>query len=217
MEFEFADFLGNIHIGVSMLSTENFIFLPILAPDTLKQLIERVLKVKTIKVAENIIGSLAIANSHGIVVSNVISEEVLEQLKKTDLPIYKSSEFFAFGNVVLANDYAGIISPVVPKNIRKNISDVLNIPLETGTIVNSDLVGSLAYITNYGGVFTPLASEEDTLRMKEILKLKKVGISSINKGSEFVASGILGNTKGILVGRETTGIEIMEITRCFSL
>ncbi len=216
IELEYANFLGNIHIGVAMLSTENFVFLPTLASTSLKKLAERVLKVKAIRVSENIIGSLAVANSNGIAVSNVISEEVLHQLKKANLPIYKAPEFFAFGNVVLANDYGGIISPVVPKTIRENISDVLDIPLETRTLANSDLVGSLAFITNYGGLFTPLVSEEEIQKLKDILNLRGIGMGSINKGSGFVASGILGNTKGILVGKETTGIEIMEITRCFS-
>ena len=217
IELAYADFLGTIHIGVAILSTENFVFLPTLASNSLKKLAERVLRVKAIRVTENIIGSLAVANSNGIAVSNVISDEVLHQLRKADLPIYKAPEFFAFGNVVLANDYGGIISPVVPKSIRDNISDVLDIPLEKKTLANSDLVGSLAFITNYGGLFTPLATEEEIQDLKDFLNLKGIGIGSVNKGSEFVASGILGNTKGILIGKETTGIEIMEITRSFSL
>ena len=57
---------------------------------------------------------------------------------------------------------------------------------------------------------------EEISFIKKTLNLQEVGVGSINKGSEFVASGIIGNSKGMLIGRETTGIEIMEITRCFS-
>ncbi|MHA2074301.1 MAG: translation initiation factor IF-6 [Candidatus Hodarchaeales archaeon] len=216
MEIEFADFLGNIHIGVSLFSNEKIAFLPNATPNSLTDLIRRTLKVEITKVTESIIGSLVIGNSFGMVVSNVISSEVLSQLKTSNLPIFQAPEFFAFGNVVLANDHGGIISPIVPSSIREKISEILNIPLETKTIANSDLVGSLGFITNHGGIFTPLASEDEIMDFKSILHLKEVGIGSINKGSEFVASGIIGNTKGLLIGRETTGIEIMEISRCFS-
>ncbi|MFW9903409.1 MAG: translation initiation factor IF-6 [Candidatus Thorarchaeota archaeon] len=216
MEFEFVDFLGSIHIGVKMLCTEKLAFTPYNTPLYLQNLLNYTLKVEIIQVSDNIIGSLAVGNSFGSVVSSVLSSEVLNKFRSTDLPIFQSSEFFAFGNVVLANDYGGIISPVVPSTIQKAISDTLQIPLEARTIANSDLVGSLAFVTNYGGLITPLASEEEILEIKEILHLQQVGVGSVNKGSEFVASGMVGNTKGLLIGRETTGIETMEITRCFS-
>ncbi len=216
MKIEFVDFLGSIHIGVKMLITENFAFIPNNTPTSLQNLVQGLLEVKIFQISESIIGSLVVANSFGMVISNVISSEVLEQINQVDLPVYQASEFFAFGNVVLANDYGGLISPIIPPKIRKNISETLNIPLETIKIAQSDLVGSLAFITNNGGLFTPLASEEEISEIKDILHLQQVGVGSVNRGSEFVASGMVGNTKGILIGRETTGIEIMEITRCFS-
>lgn len=216
MEIEFVDFLGSIHIGVKMLCTENMAFLPVNTPLYLENLVRHNLKVEVTQISDSIIGSLTVGNSFGNVVSNVISSEVLNEMEATGIPIYQSPEFFAFGNVVLANDFGGIISPVVPPAIREAISDTLNVPLEPKTIAKSDLVGSLAFVTNYGGLFTPLASEKEISEMKEILNLQQVGVGSVNKGSEFVASGMVGNTKGILIGRETTGIEIMEITRCFS-
>ncbi|MFX0170649.1 MAG: translation initiation factor IF-6 [Candidatus Hodarchaeota archaeon] len=215
MEIEFTDFLGSVHIGVSMFCTESVAFLPINAPSHLKDLIQKLMQVEITLVSDNIIGSLVVGNSYGCVVSSVITDEVLNQIKSAGLTIYQAPEFFAFGNVVLVNDFSGIISPIIPPQIRREISETLNVPLEPKTLAQSDLVGSLAYITNYGGLFSPLTSEEEINDLKDILHLNEAGVGSVNKGSEFVASGIVGNTKGILVGRETTGIEIMEITRCF--
>lgn len=216
MEIEFIDFMGSVHVGVALFCTEKNAFLPNNASESLIKQVQNVLEVEVAKVSDNIIGTLVIGNSNGCVISNVLSLEVLNQLKSSDLPVYQSPEFFAFGNVALVNDHAGIISPIVPPAIRNEIANNLDINLETRTLAQSDLVGSLAYVTNYGGLFTPLASEEEISEFKEILHLQEVGVGSVNKGSEFVASGIVGNTKGILVGRETTGIELMEITRCFS-
>ncbi|PWI49181.1 hypothetical protein CEE45_03325 [Candidatus Heimdallarchaeota archaeon B3_Heim] len=216
MEIEFADLNGNIHIGVSILCTENYALVPIETPDTLVRLIGSTMKVKVVRLAERIIGSLVVGNSNGFIISNVITKEVVDQIESTDLPVYQAPEFFAFGNVVLANDYSGLISPIVPPSIRENIQRILKVPLTLKTIANSDLVGSLGYITNYGGLITPLANEEEVKEIKNLLNLHEIGVGSVNKGSEFIASGIIGNSKGMLIGRETTGIEIMEITRCFS-
>ncbi|MHA1214312.1 MAG: translation initiation factor IF-6 [Candidatus Hodarchaeales archaeon] len=215
MEIELIDYLGSIHIGVAMLITEEFAFVPNNIPESLKRIIQRVTQTKILEISENIIGSLMVGNSKGLVVSNVISQEVLNQIKKSGLPVYQSPEFFAFGNVILANDFGGIISPIVPPSIRKNIAETLDVPIETKQIANSDLVGSLAFVTNHSGLFTPLAEEKEITEIKKILQLKETGVGSVNKGSEFVASGLLGNSKGLLVGKETTGIEIMEISRCF--
>ena len=43
----------------------------------------------------------------------------------------------------------------------------------------------------------------------------KVEQSSINNGIPYVASGILANNHGIVVGSLTTGPEIMMLTRAF--
>ncbi len=216
MEIEFADLNGNIHIGVTIYNTENFALVPIEAPKSLIDLISYTLDVEVIKVAERIIGTLVAGNSEGFVISNVLSQEVMEQIETTCLPIYQAPEFFAFGNIALVNDYGGLISPIIPLTIREKIQSILKVPLTTRTLASSDLVGSLGYTTNYGGLLTPQANEEEISFTKKVLNLQEIGVSSINKGSEFVASGIIGNTKGMLIGRETTGIEIMEITRCFS-
>ncbi len=216
MEIEYADLNGNIHIGVSMMATESHALVPIETPSILCDLIAHTLNVKVIKLAERIIGSLITGNSNGFVISNIITKEVIEQLNETHLPIYQAPEFFAFGNVILANDKGGLISPIIPIKIRERIQDTLAVPLKAKTIANSDLVGSLGYATNHGALLTPLTKEEEMNEIKAILNLNEIGIGSINKGSEFISSGIIGNSKGMLIGRETTGIEVMEITRCFS-
>lgn len=216
MEIEYADLNGNIHIGVSMMTTEEHALVPLETPSVLCDLITHALDVKVIKLAERIIGSLIAGNSNGFVISNIITKEVMDQLNETDLPIYQAPEFFAFGNVILVNDKGGIISPIIPSKIRERIQDTLAVPLSAKTIANSDLVGSLGYTTNHGALLTPLANEDELNEIKTILDLKEIGIGSINKGSEFISSGIVGNSTGMLIGRDTTGIEVMEITRCFS-
>ncbi|MFW9856416.1 MAG: translation initiation factor IF-6 [Candidatus Thorarchaeota archaeon] len=215
MEIELIDFLGSQHIGVPLFAAEAYAFGPITSPPKLIDLMKRRLQADVFLVSDTILGSLVAGNSYGLVVSKVISAEVLGQLKNTQLPVYQAPEFFAFGNVALVNDQGGIISPIIPNEIRKEISDTLDVPIEPKTLANSDLVGSLAYANNNGGLFSPLSKEDEIAEIKSILKLKEVGIGSVNKGSEFVASGIFGNSKGMFIGRETTGIELMEFTRVF--
>ena len=137
MEIEYADLNGNIHIGVSMMTTEEHALVPMETPSVLCDLIAHTLNVKVIKLAERIIGSLIAGNSNGFVISNIITKEVMDQLEETNLPIYQVPEFFAFGNVILVNDNGGIISPIIPLKIRKRIQDTLEVPFKAKTIANS--------------------------------------------------------------------------------
>ena len=162
MEIEFADLNGNIHIGVTIYNTEKFALVPIEAPKSLINLISNTLDVEVIKVPERIIGTLITGNSNGLVISNILSQEVMEQIETTGLPIYQAPEFFALSNVALINDHGGLISPIIPQAIREKIQSILKVPLTTRTLGNSDLVGSLGFVTNYGGLLTPQANEEET-------------------------------------------------------
>jgi len=46
-------------------------------------------------------------------------------------------------------------------------------------------------------------------------RLKEIKVGTINFGSGFLRSGMLINKNGILVGKDTTGIELFNITEAF--
>jgi len=44
-----------------------------------------------------------------------------------------------------------------------------------------------------------------------VLRVSKANVGTVNRGNIFVRSGIVANSKGALVGYETTGPELLRI------
>ena len=75
------------------------------------------------------------------------------------------------------------------------------------------MIGSLVITNSIGAIASPLITNEDELdNLLEYLSLKKIDNSTVNRGAIFPSSGILCNTKGALLGENSTGIETIAIT-----
>ncbi len=76
--------------------------------------------------------------------------------------------------------------------------------------ITCDIIGSMCIATNKGFLLNMHAKKEDFEFVKEHLKVDG-DIGTVNFGSPFVKSGIIANSKGVLVGDQTTGPEISRI------
>jgi len=162
--------------------------------------------------AVRVIGVLGVANSNGIVLSSIIEPEVIEKNPDTSLTIARArGQFYALGNLVLANDRAAVISPIVDKRTSSLIEETLGVEIAWKRIAGSDLVGSLACVSNYGILVSPFATDEEVEDLKEFFKVDRGDIGTVNLGQPFIAAGILANTKGCVAGEDTTGLEMMRI------
>jgi translation initiation factor 6 len=116
----------------------------------------------------------------------------------------------ALGNLILANDNGGIVSPSLSKKGIKDIEDILDIDVEKRKISGFKTVGSVGVATNKGALIHPLVKEKELEWIESVLKVE-ADIGTVNRGTGFVRTGIVANSKGVLVGEETTGPEIMRI------
>ena len=146
--------------------------------------------------------------------SSVVTPDNIQNLDSLDLRIAEVKDhFYALGNLVLANDFGAVVSPLIDSKTSKQIEDTLDVEVNKTRIANSDLVGSLAFTTNLGVLVTPFASDEEIDELKSLLKVEKGNIGTINLGQPFIAAGILANTRGCVVGNDTTGLETVRISQ----
>ncbi|MEM2614204.1 MAG: translation initiation factor IF-6, partial [Nitrososphaerota archaeon] len=96
------------------------------------------------------------------------------------------------------------------------ISDVLGVEVLKTSIASRSYVGSICLLTDRGGLIHIDASDED---LKNVEKICHVSIvrSTVNDGVKYVRSGVLANTKGVLIGARTNGPELMTISRGLGL
>ena len=112
------------------------------------------------------------------------------------------------------NDSGGIVSPSIPKDMLNKISDVLDIETIQKKVAGFHQVGAVMATSPAGGVVHPEPDEEDIKIIKNVLGVN-VEAATINGGLPFLSSGILANSKSMVVGTLTNGPEIMMLTRAF--
>ena len=157
-----------------------------------------------------------VVNNHGILLPRTSSEDELEMLKKkTDLNVeVLDVKYNALGNMMSVNDKGGIVSPSLPKESLKQISDALDIEVIQKKIAGFHQVGAVMATSPTGGIVHPETDEEDIKIIQNILGVN-IEPSTINGGTPFLSSGILANSKSMVVGKLTNGPEIMMLTRAF--
>ena len=92
------------------------------------------------------------------------------------------------------------------------ISNALGVEVVQKNIMQLTIPGSLAVVTNNGGVIHPDASDREIRDLELILKVS-IERATVNSGVPFIKTGLVANIYGVLVGELTTGPEIMRIQR----
>jgi translation initiation factor 6 len=225
MEIGKMSFFGNPNIGVyAYVNDEVLILPPGIGRDDIEELVE-VLKVSAVieaKVAGTIlIGVLLAGNNNAVLLPQIVFDEDVEYLEKrvreygvdTEFSVLES-KYTALGNLVLCNSRRCLASPLFSSREVREMEDVLGVEVVTTRLVNTDLLGSIVVVTDNGGVIHPDASEDDIKTLRELLGVT-VERATVNAGVVYVRSGIIANNKGVVVGGNTTGPEVLRIKRGF--
>ena len=208
------------NIGIYTKVNDEFVFVPNgFASTKAKKLSEYLQTDYMITSVANtrLLGILMVVNNHGMLLPNTCSEEEVNKIKKkTDLNVdILDVKFNALGNMMSVNNKGGIVSPSFPKESIQKIEDVLDIEVSQKKIAGFHQVGAVMATSQSGCVVHPETDEEDIKNISNILGVK-VEQATINGGIPFLSSGILVNSKSMVVGTLTNGPEIMMLTRAFT-
>ncbi|OLS31948.1 MAG: Translation initiation factor 6 [Candidatus Heimdallarchaeota archaeon AB_125] len=209
--------LGNSGLGVFALSTEKFSIVPFSVKETSLKVISDTLNVNVVQttIANSVlVGTMIVGNSNVLFVPGTIKEKeynVLEERLSNQVKIVElNTKYTALGNLIVLNDKGAIVSEMLEKHAQKQIQDELNLEITSGNLLGSPLVGSLAMCTNRGALVHPLLSEEEIKEIASILRVK-ADVCTINRGIPYPRVGILANTKGAVIGTDSTGPESMRV------
>ncbi len=200
---------GSPLIGMYVKASENFTIVGI-NDEQLIESIERELKTDVIVTSiagSELVGALVAINSQGAVVSkNVLSREIDVLSRHLEVKII-DTPMTCFGNNLCVNDKGGIANPEMSERVLREVSDFLDVKIVKGTVGGIKTVGMAAVVTNRGGLVNPNANDWELKRIKDVLHVE-VQKGTVNFGNDMVGSSLVANSKGYLVGRDTTGFEL---------
>ncbi len=209
------------NIGIFLKANDKFLFLPKGFADSKQEKLQSFLNVQCVRTSvaqTRLLGPLSVVNNNGILLPRIAEDYEVQELKKaTGMNVERIQlKVTALGNLIAANDKAGLASPIIPKESFKQMQDVLGVPIEHISIDTYHQVGALVVSTNHGAAVHPKISERKMELIKESLKVD-VEAATVNGGVPFVASGVVANSNSAVVGTLTTGPELIMLSRAFKI
>ncbi len=206
-------YAGNPNIGVYAAVNESLGFVACDADPEFIGDLEKALEIETFMTTvagSYVIGSLVAMNSYGAVTSAFVEAQELEILTEHLRVAVIEDRMSAAGNNILVNDFGAIVNPGLEDDAVALIEEALGVEAVPSLIGGCDTVGSVCCATNIGCVCTPDASDEELQLIADVLRVDAKR-ASVNHGIKYLGAGLLANSKGALMGEDTTPIEMGRI------
>lgn len=206
-------------LGVYLKTWEAYTLVPRNSDRDIKSLVSYYLKTEPIEMtigSSNLLGSLSVMNSNGMIFSNIASEEELNAIPKDSNVAVLKDNLNAVGNNILVNDKAALIHEDFSDESVRIIKDVLGVEVFKGAFKEIKTVGSSGLVTASGMVIPPNMTDEEIEELGRMFGVKgRVGTA--NFGSLYVGASVVSNSKGALIGEDSTTVEISNIEEALSL
>ena len=212
---------NNSYIGAFGLATDSFIIITSNSTANERSILEENLGVKSVGInidGSGLVGVYVVANSKGIILPEITDSAEVSRLKK-ELPGVRvetmGTSLNALRNNILANDKIAFVNNEFSAKEANNIADVLGAEVVKTQIGLFDTPGANNIITNKGIVLNNTATDAQISFMKK--KMPSVSQSTANLGSSSIGLCAIANSNGVVVGRQTTGFELVRITEGLDL
>lgn len=207
-----ANFNGNPNVGLYGYANDKYCLIGREVPEKLHKKIEETLNVKLITMTiagTSLLGVFLNGNNKVLLVPSIAFPQELEILDKHKIK-YKviDTKYTCLGNNMIINDKAALISNEYGARESKQVSDALGFDMVQAKIANHSILGSLAVLNKNGILCHHDILESEAKVLKKVFKLE-IHTGTVNMGTPFVGSGILCNSKGMIIGDLSGGPEII--------
>ncbi len=214
MKIAKLDFERSSHIGLFALATDEFVLVPDFMPEDIAEQFAHVLKVDPIPTriaGTGLIGIFAAGNSSGVVLPYIARDDEIRNLKEHGVDVLTvRDKVTAMGNMVAANDRGAVISESLREETAKKIAEFLGVDYVQRNVANVEIVGAAIVATNKGFLAHPNTTDGELKQLEKLFGVKG-DTTTVNYGDPFVRGGIVANSHGIIVGDDTSPVEIMKI------
>jgi len=212
-------FYKSPNIGIFVKANDSIVLIPYGFAETKTEKMAEYLQVKEVYASSagtRLLGPMTVMNNNGILLPSIATDEEVENLKRASgLNVERAnSKFTAIGNLIAANDNGAVLSPLLKGEIDHQVQDVLGVPAHTLTVGGFVQTGSMIIATNVGAGVHPNATEDEIKAVSEALQVPVEPVT-VNGGMPFLSSGVVSNSKAVVVGSLTSGPELIMLSRIF--
>ena len=209
-----VDIVGNPNVGVFTLATDDLAIVPYNLLDEKAEIIKETLEVDVVKSSisgSSLIGSLAVANSNGMVVSPHVLDREVRQFEELGINVAAvPGQYTALGNIIAANDNGAIVSPFLSEEAINIIESTLDVDVEATSMVGSDIIGSMIQVTNKGFLISSKAVKSEIKFAQEVFGVEG-DIGTVGRGIALVGACSIANSNGAIVAKDSTGPEMARV------
>ena len=212
-------FGGSPYLGVYLRVGESIALGPPTLPSALAKDVERLLGVRIVRTNVfdcEVVGAMVAANSNGLIVGDEIDDDERRALEEVGVVTVVRHRQNAMGNNILANDTGALVHPEFSAEAVGQIARGLGVPAERGTVAGLGTVGMAGVATNKGVVLHPKATDRELAAVE-----RRLGVpahrSTANFGVPIVGACVVANSRGFVVGRPTTPVEIVHLQDGFAV
>jgi len=203
--------MGSIYTGLFGITNDKICFLPSSVDEKSEKLVAETLDVKIVKASiytSPLLAVFAKMNNKYAYLPNFASAKEIEIIEK-EIKVKVLNTEQTIGNLIELNDTAAIVSKTLAQKTIKELEKTGLTVFQTN-IGKTEITGSSIVTTNKGFLVNPYVTKEEAIKLQEVLKVKG-GSSTANTGDYLVRNSILANTKGMVLGEQTTPFEINKI------
>ena len=221
MGLHLIDIYRSPNIGIFMRCNDSFLLVPKGLAQTKSDKLCESLKVTAVPTSigeSRLLGALTAMNANGVLVSRLAEDPEIREIKAaTGMNVSRlDSKLTAVGNLVVANDKRALVSPILDARAASQVRDVLGTEVEPTPIGEYHQVGTFVVATNGGAAVYPGLEEKDVERLGGLLGVEAYP-TSVNSGVPYVASGLVAISRNAVAGTQTTGPELVFITRALGV
>jgi translation initiation factor 6 len=207
---------GSDYTGVFCTASERLVLAPLNLARRERDILSATLHAEVLEISlaeSSLIGLFARANSNGIVLSNLVSEEEVRALRARagglNVEVLRS-DINAIGGNILANDRIAIINKEYAGHEARQIADVLGVEAVRSEIGGFRTVGANNILTNSGLVINNRATEREQREWEGVTGFRTIRTTA-NTGGLAVGLAVVANSRGVVAGDGTTGFELNRI------
>jgi translation initiation factor 6 len=208
------EFDSNPNIGLYMFACDKFAIIGVDASKEKMAAIEAVLKVPIYKasvLSTDLVGIFVAGNEDFLVVPDMYVEELnvfKEICEKHDVKLLvKDFKLNTLGNNLCFGKNTILINHQYPKGFMIELEKETGYKVIELKVPEYENAGAIATYKNNKYFMSQEVAEQ---HVKEIVN-EIGGVGTINAGSNFISSGIVGNSNGVLIGSLSTSVEIQNV------